>query len=257
MLMLVCGAGLALLLTPAHAARAGGADDLDLAGYERLLEAHTRATDSLAGTEVDYTALVHSPELDTLVRQIESSRPSELDRPGRLAFWINAYNILTLDLVRKNLPIASIKDIGSFFSPVWKRTVATIEGDSINLDTIEHAILRPMGEPRIHAAIVCASKSCPPLARLPFRAKSLGADLDDAMRRFLANRAKGVAIDRVSSSIRVSKIFDWFESDFEVQGGVRAVIAAHLPPSDAAWLRGPGSEARLTYFDYDWTLNGR
>lgn len=230
---------------------------MDLALYARLLETHTRATNALAGTEVDYEALVHSPELDRLVAQLEASRPATLDRPGRLAFWINAYNILTLDLVRKHHPIASIQDIGSFFSPVWERPVATIEGRAITLDGIEHAILRPLGEPRIHAAIVCASKSCPPLRRAPFRPESLDADLDDAVRRFLASPAKGVAIDRAARTIRVSKIFDWFEEDFTARGGVRSFLAAHLPKPEAQWLRGPGRDAPIRYFDYDWSLNGR
>lgn len=232
-----------------------GASAVDLALYARLLEDHTRATRTLAGTEVDYAALVRSEALDRLVSQLEGSRPSRLDRPGRLAFWINAYNILTLDLVRKHHPIASIKDIGSFFSPVWERPVATIEDRKLSLDAIEHTILRPMGEPRIHAAIVCASKSCPPLRRTPFRAETLDADLDDAVGRFLASPTKGVAIDRAAGTIRVSKIFDWFEADFAAQGGVRAFLAAHLPPSEAAWLRGPGRDSAIRYFDYDWSLN--
>lgn len=269
------GVGLALALAhataPAAAAQAAspaatkspdpgsaqdGASAVDLGLYARLLATHTRETRSLAGTEVDYAALVRSADLDRLVAQLEASKPSRLDRAGRLAFWINAYNILTLDLVRKNLPVASIKDLGSFFSPVWKRPLTTIEGRIVSLDAIEHAILRPMGEPRIHAAIVCASKSCPALRRAPFRPESLDADLAEAMRRFLASPEKGVAIDRAAGIVRISKIFDWFEADFAAQGGVRAVIAAHLPEPDARWLRGPGRDAELETFDYDWTLNG-
>lgn len=241
----------------AEATLHGGTSVLDLDLYARLLESNTRATTSLAGTEVDYAALVRSRELDRLVTQLAASQPAKLDRPARLAFWINAYNILTLDLVRKHYPVPSIHDVGSLFSPVWERPVATIEGRVITLDTIEHAILRPMGEPRIHAAIVCASKSCPPLRRAPFRPETLDADLDEAVRRFLANPAKGVAIDRDARAIRVSKIFDWFEEDFAAQGGVRTWLAAHLPAPDAEWLRGPGRDARLRYFDYDWSLNGR
>ncbi|MBY0401284.1 DUF547 domain-containing protein [Myxococcota bacterium] len=234
-----------------------GASALDLERYARLLEVHTRATTTLAGTEVDYAGLVGSRDLDQLVAQIEASKPSQLDRAGRLAFWINAYNILTLDLVRKHHPLASIKDIGSFFSPVWQKPVARIEGRSMTLDTIEHAILRPIGEPRIHAAIVCASKSCPPLRRTPFRPETLDADLEDALRRFLASPGKGIAIDRKTGVIRVSKIFDWFEEDFAAGGGVRAFLAAHLPRSEADWLRSAGRDAELRYFDYDWSLNGR
>ncbi|MEM9177135.1 MAG: DUF547 domain-containing protein, partial [Myxococcota bacterium] len=115
--------------------------------------------------------------------------------------------------------------------------------------------LRKMGEPRIHAAIVCASTSCPPLMRSAFRAEQLDAQLDAAMARWLASPEKGVAIDRASKTVRASAIFDWFEEDFEAQGGVLATIARHVPETDAAWLRGPGRNARIRHFDYDWSLN--
>ena len=155
----------------------------------------------------------------------------------------------------EHYPIASIRDIGSLFFPVWNREVATIDGRTVSLGEIEHEILRKAGEPRIHAAIVCASTSCPPLARRAFRAERLDADLDDAMRRWLASPDKGVALDRERNRVRVSEIFDWFEEDFEAQGGVLATIAGHVSEDDAAWLSGAGAGARIEYLDYDWTLN--
>lgn len=242
---------------PAKSPRVDTSSPIDLALYARLLEKHTRPVPSLSGTVVDYPALARSKELDRLVAQVKASRPSTLGHNARIAFWINAYNLLTLDLVRRHLPIEGIKDIGSFFAPVWKIELATIEGRSITLDTIEHEILRPEGDPRIHGAIVCASKSCPPLARRPFRPQSLNADLDRAMRAWLASPAKGVAIDRSRKEVRVSKIFQWFEEDFAAKAGVRATIARYVPPADATWLRGPGRLAPFRYFEYDWTLNDR
>ena len=250
---------LTLLFTgPARAEspRVRSTSPIDLGLYARLLLTHTRPVPSLAGTAVDYASLVRSKELDTLVAQVKASRPSALGHHARLAFWINAYNILTLDLVRRHHPVASIKDIGSFFSPVWKIELATIEGRPISLDTIEHEILRPEGDPRIHGAIVCASKSCPPLMRRPFRPETLDADLDFAMRAWLASPAKGVSIDRAAKEVRISKIFKWFEDDFEAKGGVRAVITRYVSPADATWLKGPGRHSTFRYFDYDWLLNG-
>ncbi len=243
---------------PAHAEspRVRSTSPIDLGLYARLLLAHTRPVPSLAGTTVDYASLVRSKELDTLVAQVKAGRPSTLGHHARLAFWINAYNILTLDLVRRHHPVASIKDIGSFFSPVWKIELATIEGRPISLDTIEHEILRPEGDPRIHGAIVCASKSCPPLLRRPFRPEALDADLDFAIRAWLASPVKGVSIDRAAKEVRVSKLFKWFEDDFEAKGGVRAVIARYVSPADAIWLKGPGRHSTLRYFEYDWSLNG-
>ncbi|MEZ7978658.1 MAG: DUF547 domain-containing protein [Myxococcota bacterium] len=241
--------------TPAKPVKPVKKAPFDRALYASLLEAHTKSVADVVGTRVDYRALGRSEDWKRLVAQIRSARPSTLDRDGKLAFWINAYNILTIDLVLQHYPLDSIRDIGSFFSPVWNVEVATIEGRTLSLGEIEHEILRKMGEPRIHAAIVCASTSCPPLARTPFTPARLGADLDAAMRQWLASSEKGVSIDRTRNQVSVSAIFDWFEEDFETGGGVLATIARYAPTADAAWLQNEGRQARIQFFDYDWTLN--
>ena len=225
--------------TPAKPVKPVKKAPFDRALYASLLEAHTKSVADVVGTRVDYRALGRSEDWKRLVAQIRSARPSTLDRDGKLAFWINAYNILTIDLVLQ----------------VWNVEVATIEGRTLSLGEIEHEILRKMGEPRIHAAIVCASTSCPPLARTPFTPARLGADLDAAMRQWLASSEKGVSIDRTRNQVSVSAIFDWFEEDFETGGGVLATIARYAPTADAAWLQNEGRQARIQFFDYDWTLN--
>ncbi len=234
-------------------ATARDAIDLDL--YDRLLERHTREVSDVVGTRVDYRAISRSADWKKLSAELRAARPSRLDREGRLAYWINAYNVFTIDLIVDHYPVESIRDIGSFFFPVWNEKVASIEGRDVSLGEIEHEILRKMGEPRIHAAIVCASTSCPPLARRAFRAERLDEQLDAAMRRWLASPAKGVRIDRARETVHVSQIFDWFEEDFEAGGGVLETIARHVPDEDAAWLRGPGRDARIRFLDYDWALN--
>lgn len=223
--------------------------------YDRLLERHTRAVRDVVGTRVDYRAIAGSADWKRLSAKLRAARPSRLDREAKLAYWINAYNVFTIDLIVEHYPVDSIRDIGSFLFPVWNDTVATVEGRDVSLGDIEHEILRKMGEPRIHAAIVCASTSCPPLARRAFRAERLDEQLDDAMQRWLASPDKGVSIDRTRETVRVSAIFDWFEEDFEPGGGILATIARHVGDEDAAWLRGPGREARVRFLDYDWTLN--
>ena len=236
---------------PAAAAEVSLDSDL----YGQLLESHTRAVPEVVGTRVDYLALKESADWKRLVRQVHDARPSQLTPDEQIAFWINAYNILTIDLVVAHYPIDGIKQIGSFFSPVWDLEVATIEGRSLSLGAIEHEILRKRGEPRIHAAIVCASVSCPPLARTPFHAKNLDADLSAAMKNWLANDEKGISIDRKNKIIRLSKVFDWFEEDFDAKGGVLTAIAPYLEKDDAAWLRAEGQNASIRYFGYDWSLN--
>jgi hypothetical protein len=228
---------------------------IDLQLYSQLLETYTRSVPDLVGTRVDYASLKRSAEWKRLTAQVHSAQPSRLTRDQKVAFWINAYNILTIDLVTQNYPIDSIKDLGSFFSPVWDKTVATIEGQELSLGFIEHKILRKQREPRIHAAIVCASTSCPPLARTPFRSPRLDDDLDDAMSAWLASPEKGIAVDTSNNTVELSKIFDWFSEDFEAEGGALAVAGRYVSAEDAAWLKSNGKNARIGFFDYDWSLN--
>jgi len=230
---------------------------IDLVRYAAALERHTVATSDVVGTRVDYRGLANDADWRRVSTSVREARPSRLDRQGQVAFWVNAYNILTIDLILQHYPIESIRDIGSFLFPVWNVEVATIEGKAISLGEIEHEILRAMDDPRIHGAIVCASTSCPPLARTPFRAETIDADLDAAMRRWLSIPEKGYSIDHDAGRLHVSKVFDWFDDDFEITGGVRATIARYADAEDAAWLRGPGQRVRIRYLDYDWTLNDR
>ena len=241
-----------VLLSLGWITRAANALDLDL--YAELLERHTLAVDDIASTRVDYAALRTNADWARLVDSLITSDPKSLKtRAERLAFWINAYNILAIDLVRRNHPVDSIRSIGSFFSPVWKRPAGKIGGRSYTLDEIENQILRPIGEPRVHAAIVCASLSCPPLRREPYRSERLAAQLEDNVRRWLADPRKGAHIDRSTRTLELSRIFDWFTGDFKA--GVLPFVASHVSPTDAGWIRSQGESLRIRYFDYDWSLN--
>jgi len=240
---------LGLAASPALAA-------LDTPLYTALLERHTRAVDDLARVRVDYTGLRADPDWKRLVASLATADPAGFaSRAERIAFWANAYNILAIDLVIAHYPVASIRDIGSLFRPVWKQPAGVVGGRSYSLDQIEHGIVRPLGDPRSHVAVVCASLSCPPLLREPWRADRLDAQLDAALRRWLADPRKGARIDRARSRVALSRIFDWFEEDFEPAGGALAFVAAYLPSDDAAWLRAQGSRVSVDYLDYDWRLN--
>ena len=103
--------------------------------------------------------------------------------------------------------------------------------------------------------MVCASLSCPPLLREPWRAPQLDAQLDAALRGWLADPRKGLRIDRARQTIQLSAIFDWFEEDFEARGGAVAFVTDYAPESHRAWLRTHGREASVHFLDYDWSLN--
>ncbi len=195
---------------------------------------------------VDYKALASDPRYPQLISQIENIRPEALEgSEERLAFYINAYNVYAIKMVIDNMPMDSIRDAGSLFTPVWKKTVGTIAGQSVTLDQIEHAILRPMGEPRIHFAIVCASLSCPNLRPEAYRADKLVRQLEEQAMMFLQDDTKGVEID--GNRARFSQIFDWFEEDFDADGGVEAFVRRYRDlPEPLRW------RANLPY---DWDLN--
>ena len=196
---------------------------------------------------VDYQAIIENGSLERAYQTVSRFDVRQLQsREQRLAFYINAYNILALKMVADHLPLDSIKDIGNLFSPVWGKPAGSIGGKSVALGDIEHRILRPMGEPRIHLAIVCASVSCPDLRTEVYRADKLSQQLDDQASRFLHNAGKGLRL--ADGIIRVSKIFDWFEEDFAKTGGVAAFIHRYRPNLE----RWP-VKANLPY---DWSLNG-
>jgi hypothetical protein len=249
---LVALAGSLFLLVSGAAAAAGPDDAL----YAELLGRYTRESPDLAGTRVDYRGLAAEPDWRKLISQLEQSDPGLLKtKAEKLAFWINAYNILAIQTVLSGYPLESIRDLGSFFSPVWKREAGEIGGQPVTLHEIEHEILRPMREPRIHAAIVCASTSCPSLSRKPFTARDIDTQLTAAFRRFLADTGKGMRIDRGEQELWLSSIFDWFEEDWEAQGGVLKAIIEYAPIADQDWLRENADELDVEHFDYDWGLN--
>jgi len=196
---------------------------------------------------VDYASLKKSGLIDKSY-QLVSAFPVELlnGRDEILAFYINTYNILALKMVVDHWPLESIKDIGSFFSPVWGKSAGVIAGKSVSLDDIENKFIRSMGEPRIHFAIVCASVSCPDLRSEPYTASKLISQLDEQVKAFLKNDKKGLYI--AEDEIVVSQIFKWFKQDFDKVGGVGAFVRRYrngLPvsfPIDAD-------------IDYDWSVN--
>ncbi len=197
---------------------------------------------------VNYSQLKNDPDFSLLVQQIEKFSSEDLKtKEEKLAFYINTYNILTLKMVVDNWPLKSIKDAGGFFTSVWEKNAGKIGGTIVTLNDIEHEILRPMGEPRIHMAIVCASISCPDLRTEPYTAEKLNEQLTDQTRLFLSNSQKGLKI--MGNRATTSKIFDWFEEDFLIgYEGVEDFIRQYSELHSDINLR--------TNLSYDWKLNG-
>ena len=204
--------------------------------------------------QVNYTALKKSPkDLEAYLDQLAVTSPEDLPPQEQLAFWINAYNALTIKGVIDHYPTTSVRKVkpyGGFFA----RLKFQVGGDSYTLNDIEHRIIRTEYlEPRIHFALVCASGGCPKLENRAFSPNTLDEQLDDATFNFINNSEK-VRLDRANRVLYLSKIFEWYEEDFEdTHDTVIAFIADYLPETDATFIQ--QEDVAIRYFDYDWTLN--
>lgn len=220
----------------------------DLSDYDAMLNDHVmpdQRQDRIQYNAVDYDAWANDPRHDQAMQSITDFDPARLSsRAEKLSFWINAYNLLTIDLIIDQDERNSIKDIGNIFTNPWQDFNWNIGEKKVTLDQIEHDIIRPMGEERIHFAINCAAISCPDLRTTAYTPGELDAQLSDQVQKTLANSTKGLRID--GNTVYVSKIFDWFAEDFN-NSNVKTWIVKH---SDRV-----SDEMDLDYLRYDWSLN--
>ncbi len=236
---------LLVLLSPLQNA---DATEPDWSDYDALLATHVDpgTRNGINLHLVDYSAWKHDKHWPILLKKLADFKLAQLNgKDEKLAFWINAYNIMAIHMVLKYEPVNSIRDIGNWLSPVWKKNVGIIAGRMRTLHEIEHEILRPMSEPRIHFAIVCASVSCPDLRKTAYRSENLTSALQKQHQAFISNPGKGARL--IGDTIHISKIFDWFEKDFTAGGGITAYLPQGLGPTFK----------HVKYLRYDWSLNKR
>lgn len=190
--------------------------------------------------------------------RMQATNPDSLSRDGALAFWLNLYNTGALSIAADAFDdgASTVLRIPGVFDAPW----ATIAGEPLSLNDIEHGKIRRFGDPRIHGALVCGSASCPTLRYEPF-GENLDEQLDDQMRSFLAGG--GAVVDRTAGTLRLSRIFLWYGGDFarphrmptwipSRKEGLSRVIAGWLPKADAEWVT--HSSPRVEYLPYDWGL---
>lgn len=178
--------------------------------------------------------------------------PERLSRPAAMAFWINLYNILTVDLVLSEWPVSSIREVrgGLFNLGPWDEEVVTVAGHRLTLDDIEHGILRPIWrDARIHYAVNCAALGCPELAAEPYAAETLDTRLDRQARAYV-NSPHGVR--ETQDGLVLSRLFDWYATDWGDEAALRAHLAGHAETETRrALLHG----APIAGYRYDWDLN--
>ena len=215
------------------------------------------------GGQVDYAGLARRGQshLSRYLQALASVCPDEYARWTRdehLAFWINAYNAYTVRLILDHYPLSSIRSIGILPGAAFRARFISMQlmDRMLSLDDIEHEILRKeFMEPRIHFAIVCASRSCPALRSEAYRAADLDRQLDDQARLFVRDPSKN-RFDAAARVLHLSSIFTWFHEDFErAAGTLVGYVARYADEPTAAGIREPG--VRVEFLEYDWSLNGR
>lgn len=201
---------------------------------------------------VDYEGIKKDAEkFNAYTELLSNNHPNEANwsENERMAYWINAYNAFTVQLVVEHIPVESIKDIKRglpFINSVWDIKFIEIEGMSYDLNKIEHGILRKEFEdPRIHFAINCASISCPSLRNEAYTGDKLEEQLKEQTERFLSDASKNV-IEK--EALQLSKIFKWFGSDFRRDGTLIDFLNQYSTTQIAP-------DAHISFLDYDWNIN--
>jgi hypothetical protein len=218
---------------------------IDWSAWDAILRAH------VVDGHVDYEAIRSATEFSGIVDEIASADLTGEEPAAVLAFYINSYNVLAVKgILDGHSPKSSLGKLKFFY-----RDTYTIAGEELSLNTLEHKKIRPVGEPRIHFAIVCASASCPPLRSEAYLPAYLDQQLDDNARRFLNDSAKN-RFDLAERTAYVSKIFKWFPEDFEqAAGSIQAYIASFVDGERGAESLRQG-DFKIKYLKYDWSLNG-
>ena len=209
--------------------------------YDGLLQSYV-SPNSSAFVNKQYMAVDYDGWAEDK-RHGEALKILQAENGGDMAFWINAYNFLTIDLIVRENERETIKNLGSMFTSPWKKHSWDLGGKSYTLNHIEHEILRPMGDARIHFAINCASISCPDLRGEAYRSEILDKQLEEQVLLTLGNEGKGLSLN--GNNIKISKIFKWFEADFnggDVKGWLQSYISLN-------------KQVKLQYLNYDWSLN--
>jgi len=212
---------------------------------------------------VDYKSLKNDNRLDKYLSQLSNTDPDKLKRDEKFAFWINAYNAFTLQIVTENYPIESITDLNAggkilaylLGNTVWDKEFITINNKKYSLNNIEHEILRKMNEPRIHFAIVCASISCPELLNEAYEANTLEKQLESQTRKFLNGKSRN-EFNLKNRQAHISEIFNWFDDDFgDSDENVLMFISKYVPENTSRDIKSNVNDWKIFYNDYNWNLN--
>lgn len=197
---------------------------------------------------VDYEELVKkSSEFNQYLELLRLNHPeSNWNKNERLAYWINAYNAFTIELIINNFPVKSIMNIKDGEMSAWDIKFIKIEGRTYSLNDIEHNILRKkFNEPRIHFGVNCASYSCPRLLNKAFTSDNIDSQLNILTKEFVNDTKHNIITNQ---KIEVSQIFNWFKEDFTKTG----TLIEYLNKYSKVKI---SPDAEVKFIEYNWSLN--
>ncbi len=218
----------------------------DYSGWDEVLLQNIR------NGYVDYDGIRANPRFDVFIAELGRDPGAFASSAEQLAYYINAYNAFAIRGILDGHSPATRFGRFRYFKTLKFR----LADESITLDALEQRRLRPMGDARIHFAIVCASISCPRLLNRAYLPETLDEQLDEAARRFVNDVTRN-HFDIAQRTAFVSPIFDWFREDFERSAGTLPGFLARYaeePAARAALLEG---RLAIRHLPYDWDLNGR
>jgi hypothetical protein len=238
-----------------HAEAQGAAGDL--AQWNRILAAYYNPAKGL-----DYKALKarDAATLQAIRQQLGRVNVAALTPKQQLAHWINVYNVNTVATIVESYPTKSIRDLSTdpiIRLNVFKKERVPVGNAKLSLNDVENDKIREgFKDPRIHFAINCAAKSCPPIRTEAFTGEKLDAQLDEQARMFL-NGPHGARFKRDGDTlvITTTKIMDWFSDDFEKWAGGKARFIRKYVPADKQKMIDQAKDIDFEYDDYDWDLN--
>ncbi len=206
--------------------------------FDGLLRKHVSSTG-----KVDYTGFKKDKaKLDAYLKELEGQAvESSWSKDKQLAYWINAYNAYTIDLITRNYPLKSITDLDG--GKPWDKKFIKLNGKTLSLNNIENDIIRPtFKDARIHFAVNCAAKSCPPLMNKAWTESNLQSELEKRTQTFINNTNYNTIS---TGAAKISKIFEWYAVDF---GDLNDYLAKYSKTT-------VNGSTKISYHEYDWSLN--
>ncbi len=245
--------------------------DQQHAAWTQFLKKHVTVISNGNASQISYKgAMDDRAALKAYLQSVSEVTQTQFDsfsKAEQLAFLINAYNAFTVEKILTRYPdLKSIRDFGRLFNDPWKDPFIKLLGKNFTLNGIEHDTIRKPGvydDPRIHFAVTCASIGCPSLREEADTGRNLDRQLDEQTQRFLSDRTRN-RYNAQTGKLEVSRIFDWYKSDFT--SGLKGIASREAFFSKYAQLLADSADdqakikagkAAIDFLEYDWALNDK